>query len=405
MKKVLGLLLLTTLAFSVDADNTPQGKVTSSGDKYKTKKTSCILQSNYPEKKLDELKSILLDKAKQEALVELYGHMIYTKTDIKNGQIENDEVRQRAIGAVRVEGTPKYYNGQNFGEVCVDVNAYVTKKDIEKYSPKKIELKHFCYANPDVAVSQVKTKARAAGYIETLVQVKPSLKSLQPEQAEKLIHGFTISNDSFDFDTGAYCYDAVATILPYELELGGVIQKSTGKNTDTMQDNGIITLPSKDYARSKSIFYIGEPWGDTWYVDKSSTGKIINANQNFGWHNASQYLGHAMPPPNANGGLLYIHPVSQNEPALVRGKFKVNRPHLKLKLRVAGNQNGDWQLKVLINNTTVRTDIIGYGWRTIEIPLDSYANQWVNIDLLSIANNWFYEYTFIDSIDIVEDKN
>lgn len=198
------LVLLSTLSFAQE---------------YTTMKTACIQQSEYTGKTLDEQKQVLIDQAKQLALTDLYGEMMFSKTDMLNGKIKTDEIRSRAVGAVRLKGNPSFYNGKNFGEVCTDVTAYVTDKDIEKFSPKEVILEKYCFNDRSVAMKDIKTQAKYGAYKEIISQYKPSLK-LSGEQAEKLIHGFKISNDDFDFDTASYCFNAVATILPYELEMG-----------------------------------------------------------------------------------------------------------------------------------------------------------------------------------------
>jgi hypothetical protein len=194
------------------------GEPNTQNSSLQTTKTSCIQQSVYAGKTLEEQKKILIEQAKQESLEELYGTLILTSTDLKNGKITNDEIKTRAVGSVRVKGDPKFYNGQNLGEICANVTSYITKEDLEKYTPREVKLKDFCFSDSSVAIKEVKNKARESAYKEMLVQFKPALKTLSKEEAEKYIHGFKESNGNFDFDKGAYCFDAVGTVLPYELE-------------------------------------------------------------------------------------------------------------------------------------------------------------------------------------------
>ena len=188
-------------------------------NKYKASKISCIQQSNYPSKTLDQQKDILIQKAKFEALGELYGHLLYSKTNINNGKIVDDSIKQRAIGNIRIEGNPSFYNGKNLGEICSNITAYVTKKDLEKFKPKKVKLNNFCYNNPNTPTNKIKEKAKFNAYKTSIEKFKPSLKNISDDRASELIHGFVKSNEKFDFNTGVYCFDSVTTILPYELEL------------------------------------------------------------------------------------------------------------------------------------------------------------------------------------------
>ena len=215
MKLLLSLLMLLTIA--------------NAQDKLETAKTSCMQQSLYPNKTLDEQKKILIEKAKQESLEELYGTLISSSTDIKNGKLISDSIKSRAVGAVRVNGNPSFYNGKNLGEICTDVNVYITKQDLEKYSPKKVSLTHYCFNNPAVAMKDIKQEAKYGAYKEIIAKYKPSMK-VTGKKAEQFIHGFTISNDKFDFDTASYCFNAVGTILPYELEMNSGIKESSNIN-------------------------------------------------------------------------------------------------------------------------------------------------------------------------------
>lgn len=119
---------------------------------------------------------------------------------------------------MRVKGNPEFKNGKNLGEICAEVTSYITSEDIKKYSPKELKLKHFCFADPKVRLEDIKPLAKRKAYLDAITRYKPTLKNISMDQAEQLVHGFLISNDKFDFSSGAYCFDAVATILPYELE-------------------------------------------------------------------------------------------------------------------------------------------------------------------------------------------
>lgn len=242
MKLIAALFLLLTLV--------------NGQEKYTTIKASCIQQSEHSGKTLDQLKEILLGQAKQEALGELYGQLMYSKTDLQDGKLVSDEIRQRAVGSVRVEGNPKFYNGKDFGSICADVKSYITKKDLEKYSPKEVKLNRYCFNDPSVAMNKIKSEAKYGAYKEIISQYKPSLK-LSNEQAEKFIHGFTISNDKFDFDTASYCFDAVGTILPYELEMGGNDKKvAKSKNTTNKNIKKEISIMSNTiYGKWHGSYY------------------------------------------------------------------------------------------------------------------------------------------------------
>ena len=230
MKKILLFLFVVAALFGADK-------------KAVTTKQVCAVISDYPGKTVAQFKKILLNKAKQEALTELYGQLLYTKEDLKNGKLVSEEVRNRAIGAVRIEGTPNFFNGKGFGELCAKITAYATKKDLQMYSPKKVILKHFCYTNPDVPIKQIKEEAKYAAFKELASQYDPKIKS--GKVAANCIHQFKLSNPTFDFEKMSYCFDATATILPYECAL--TTETSDTSNTNTQKASLDKTIYGKWY--------------------------------------------------------------------------------------------------------------------------------------------------------------
>ena len=215
--------------------------------KLETVKTSCILQSEYSGKNLEQQKEILINQAKRDALEELYGSLIISKTNVENGKLISDKIKQKAIGAIRVKGNPKFYNGQNFGEICSDIKAYITEKDLEKYSQKQVSLKNFCFNDTSVATKDVKYKAKEKAYREILTKYKPSLRNISLEDAQELIHKFNISKDKFDFNTGSYCFDAIGSVYPYELELYKVKPNKQMRKAAIKEE--VKEIPKKEISR------------------------------------------------------------------------------------------------------------------------------------------------------------
>lgn len=248
MKLIYIILLLLSTLF---ADNI-----------YKTTtKNSCIQQSVHCGKSLAQQKKLLIEQAKQESLEELYGTLIFSKTDLKNGKITNNEVRSRAVGSVRVQGDPKFYNGKNLGEICTEVKSYITYKDIKKYTPKEVKLKRFCYNNPNAKIADIKTNANYDAYKKVITQYKPTLKNISNQNAAKLIHGFKKSNEDLsNIAMGLYCFDAVATVLPYEFEMTQSMGENSQNFIDSFDESTVIPgitatfYHQNDYKLKKPIY-------------------------------------------------------------------------------------------------------------------------------------------------------
>jgi len=254
MKKFFIFMLLLVFAFSSD-------KIIS------VEKESCVMFSDYKSSNLKEIQKILLEKAKQEAIGEIYGQLLYSKTYIKNGKLISDDIRNRIIGIIRLKGNPKFFNGKNLGEICVKINAYATKDDLNKFKPKKVVLKHFCYTNPDVPVKEIEEKAKYAAFKKIVLDYNPKLK-ISGEQASEYIHEFQMKNNKFDFNTMSYCFDATAEIYPYEIQL-------TPSELNRSKQNVSNSTNIKQITKKSNINY--PPYFDNYVWE----GKITKLNDNF----------------------------------------------------------------------------------------------------------------------------
>lgn len=183
------------------------------------KKQASILAIDFPNKTMNELKQILLAKAKRMALSEIYGEMIHSKTEVQNFVLAHDLISAEALGIIRIKGTPKYYNGKNFGELCVLIEAFVTQEDLKKFKAKNVVIKRFCLNDPNIPFAKLKSKARKAAYIEIIKRHNPSLDNISMIEAKSVIHDFYVSNENLDVNTGAYCMDISANIIPIEIDI------------------------------------------------------------------------------------------------------------------------------------------------------------------------------------------
>ena len=182
--------------------------------------------------------------------------------------------------------------------------------------------------------------------------------------------------------------------------------KATQSKSDTEMSSG---RRASDSFNNPSVFRLGaESWFANWRVidyPKDQTGKIgkiFNSEERFGWKSSARKIGDAMPPSGSQGAVLYLHPVSRDKPARMLGHYRVPRGESYLKFRVSGNQNGDWSMRVKINGKEVFHQLIdGHSWHTVSIPLRSYQGQEVQVELLIEANGWYFEYAYIDNIELI----
>jgi len=223
-----------------------------------TTKEHCILATEHAGADTDQLKVLLMNQVKRDAVEELFGTMLKSDTLVVDGKLVSDKVKQVAIGSVRIKGTPKFYNGKDFGEVCTTTQAYITEEDFQKYQPKTLHYKDFCYNNPNISLKNLKQEANIAAYKKALTSIKPSMKNLSAQEAEEYIHGFSKSNEKLNIQTGVLCFDFSVTLYPYELELGSdsVATSDNKKEQNFSQKNGLIATfyNNKDYAFEHPIY-------------------------------------------------------------------------------------------------------------------------------------------------------
>jgi len=150
---------------------------------------------------------------------------------------------------------------------------------------------------------------------------------------------------------------------------------------------------------------LAESWFKGWSVlslprdTQGKTGKIFASEKRFGWFSPARDVGDALPPKGGHGAVLYLHPTSQKEPAVLKKRVYSNGQQ-QLFIRVAGNRNGDFRLVVRVDGRKIFSRVIdGKKWYEFHIPIDKKGSLDLEVDIE--ANGWYYEYAFIDTIRLV----
>jgi putative heme-binding domain-containing protein len=100
--------------------------------------------------------------------------------------------------------------------------------------------------------------------------------------------------------------------------------------------------------------------------------------------------------------VLLMHPFPDKKtPASLEQKLKVTKT--KLKFRVASDDRGDWNLKVLVNDQAVKelaVDNQKPRWKEVEVDLKAFAGQEVTLRLEAHANGWAWEFAYWQGITL-----
>lgn len=183
-------------------------------------KTVFVNQSNHADKSMDEIKRIVLEKAKIDAASEIFGDFIKSETSIENGKLIRNMIISEKNGIVHLKGTPIYANGKNFGDIQVTITAYVTDADLRNMSIQKILLHSYVFTNPNLPLKDLKRAAEDAFLVEALSKKRPSLKN-NPNQkalARELSISVKIKKMLFNVDSCSYTMSGEVEYIPFFLK-------------------------------------------------------------------------------------------------------------------------------------------------------------------------------------------
>jgi hypothetical protein len=149
-----------------------------------------------------------------------------------------------------------------------------------------------------------------------------------------------------------------------------------------------------------------EAWAREW--------KVLSTSENFAGGGKPGFYLEAVRSGDANPnrgrtGILYLHPPTQQKPATIARSVTLTGPAPTLRMGVSGNRDvdGDWALLVKVNGEPLEEEKIiagAQGWQDLTFDLSDYSGQTVSIEIEARANDWHYEYAFLDYIQIEEEK-
>lgn len=192
-----------------------------------TKKV-CLTPFGMEWKTSEEAKTHLVTAAKRAAVGELFGEMIRSITEVRNFRLQRDDIEAISIGFLRVQGTPEFYQGSGFGEICIKLNAHILEEDIQRFRPRTVERK-VCIADPRLSLGEVRQTAEQQARIQAVRDFEPKLQGVKDEVVLTLIHESKTESGGFVPETTTYCVKARGTVYPIELMAvsGGYTPKST----------------------------------------------------------------------------------------------------------------------------------------------------------------------------------
>jgi putative heme-binding domain-containing protein len=108
-------------------------------------------------------------------------------------------------------------------------------------------------------------------------------------------------------------------------------------------------------------------------------------------------------------GVLRSHPVDRQKPTVFRRQLAVPAgKKTRLELDVSHDAQGDWQLRVRVNDRFALDEAIGEAtttahWKTVTVDLTRYAGQTVTLELWNQATGWSYEFGYWGRVDLISE--
>ena len=222
-------------------------------------KEACLLITDFPDKNIEEIKQILINKAKLACINEIYGESLFSNKIVNKGKLSSFLIKSNSLGIIHISGNPRFYNGKNLGEICVSVNAYITKSDYEKLKPKTVNVT-YCYTNENYPVAKLKKITRRKAYLEIIKKIYPNMQ-MSFEDAKLLVHNFKINNEKFNIESGTYCINCSGDIIPFEVKNYNALSKNR-----TLPERIILNQLKWNHAHLSGIFKYS--WFCKKYCDK-----------------------------------------------------------------------------------------------------------------------------------------
>ncbi|GAG24086.1 unnamed protein product, partial [marine sediment metagenome] len=195
--------------------------------------------------------------------------------------------------------------------------------------------------------------------------------------------------------------------VPFSTSAKLIFAHVGGDNEGLLLDNVKLTqvlgeIPEKEVG-VLDLSQAPEVWAREWTV-LSTLLDFLGGKAGF--YPEAERSGDANPNPGREG-ILYLHPISTEEPARLSRRITLTGPSPTLSIGVSGNRDvdGDFALVVKVNGESLGEEKIiagAQGWQDQTFDLSAYSGKTVTIEIEARANNWYYEYVFFDYIRVDE---
>ena len=181
-------------------------------------KTVCVRADDFGDKSLSEIKRVLLNRAKLQALNEILP--TGTTPGLQPPAVTPGDLglSDMAADMVRAKEPPRFFSGPNFGEMCIEGVFSISEASMKKLAPKAIEVREFCYSNEALPIGRLKESARREAVRKALIRINPVMVNADSDTLDRFGKGAVFHNEKLDLSTLSYCCDLRLSLIPLAVE-------------------------------------------------------------------------------------------------------------------------------------------------------------------------------------------
>ncbi len=207
------------LEASPDSKDAAQGSRTTADGNISQQVSSCMDLSKNDGASMQDLQQQLLQQLRRSAVDVLFGKVYYQqKTGLDKQNYASSYVKQVAQ-QLEFQTEPEFYNGNQFGELCVRAWVSMPSQRVPTISPRLVRLDNFCYqADPGQSRQTLRKLATTAAVDRVLENIAPG--TLVPIQYRQQIEdGATINGDIRKLDERTYCLSISVNVIPLQVDM------------------------------------------------------------------------------------------------------------------------------------------------------------------------------------------
>ena len=172
-----------------------------------------------------------------------------------------------------------YYNGKEFGELCVDARGKLSQALMAQYQKKRLSIKDFCYSNPKLADDVLRPYAMTAALQQLATRQDSRLGELSIGELREFLSQITVSNEKLNSQTHQICLDIVADYEPMQARrtLQAYVMEST-KAADAAAQGHPLQLAHYSLYLDITPYPVGRPmpeYGNAISVVDAPQGKAL----------------------------------------------------------------------------------------------------------------------------------